>query len=117
MLLTLMGGVLQKAWKAVRTVISSASLMTLLTGDHFKCHCSAVAIIIHNNKDDFHLWGLPEASHHVCEISNEFGSVDVTQLETWIFHLFNLLYNSIIFMLAMLNWRTSLHEDRVHEWL
>jgi hypothetical protein len=75
MLLILMGAVQQKA---VRTVISSVSLMTLLTSDHLKCHCSAVAISIQYDKADYHFWGLHEASHHVCEISNEFSSFDVT---------------------------------------
>jgi hypothetical protein len=77
MLLILMGDVQQKA---VGTVISSASLMTLLTSNHLKCHCSAVAISIQYNKADYYLWGLHEASHHVCEISNEFSSFDVTRL-------------------------------------
>jgi hypothetical protein len=74
MLLVLMGDVQQKA---VRTVISSASLMTLLTSDHLKCHCSAVAISI---QAGYHLWGLYEASHHVCEINKEYSSFDVTRL-------------------------------------
>jgi hypothetical protein len=72
-----MGDVQQKA---VRTVISSMSLMTLLTSDHLKCYCSTVAVSIQYNKADYHLWGLREASHHVCEISNEFSSFDVTRL-------------------------------------
>jgi hypothetical protein len=62
MLLILMGDVQQKA---VRTVISSASLMTLLTSDHLKCHCSAVAISFQYNKAVYHLWGLHKALHHV----------------------------------------------------
>jgi hypothetical protein len=77
MLLMLMGDVQQTA---VRTVISSVSLMAMLKSDHVKCHCSAVAISIRCNKADYHLQGLHEASHHVCEISNEFSSFDVTRL-------------------------------------
>jgi hypothetical protein len=57
MLLIPMGDVQQKA---VRTVISSVSLMTLLTSDHLKCHCSAVAISIPYHKADYHLCGLHE---------------------------------------------------------
>jgi hypothetical protein len=104
--------------KAVRTVISSASLMTLLTSDHLKCHCSAVAISIQFNKADHHLWGLHEASHHVCVKSamnsahlmlHDFDLTFTRNLDQWfkisgIFHLSRLLYNAI--MLAMLNWHT-----------
>lgn len=38
-----------KALKAVSRVISSASLMTELTGDHLKCVGSAVTVASQNN--------------------------------------------------------------------
>jgi hypothetical protein len=68
MLLILMGDVQQKA---VRTVISSASLMTLLTSDHLKCHCSAVAISIQYHKADCHLWVCMKP--HIISVRNEQG--------------------------------------------
>jgi hypothetical protein len=82
MLLILMGDVQQKA---VRTVISSASLMTLLTSDHLKCHCSAVAISIQYNKADYHLWGLHKALHHVLNQQRIFSSFDVARLRPYIY--------------------------------
>jgi hypothetical protein len=58
--------------KAVGTIISSVSLMTLLTSDHLKCHCSAVAISIQYHKADYHLCSLPEAlQSSVCEVGGE----------------------------------------------
>jgi hypothetical protein len=44
-----------------------------------KCHCSAVAISIQYHKVDHHLCGLHEAlQSSVCEISGEFGLLNVT---------------------------------------
>jgi hypothetical protein len=69
MLLILMGDVQQKALKAVRTVISSASLMTLLTSDHLKCHCSAVVIGIQYDKADCRMWICMKP--HIISVRNE----------------------------------------------
>jgi hypothetical protein len=66
MLPLLTGDAQQKALKAVRTVISSASLMTLLTSDHLKCHCSAVAISIQFLETDYHFGGLHKTTYHQC---------------------------------------------------
>jgi hypothetical protein len=74
-----MGDVQQKA---VRTVISSVSLMTLLTSDHLKCHCSAVAISIPYHKADYHLCGLHEAlQSSVCEVSGEYSSLKLHDID------------------------------------
>jgi hypothetical protein len=71
-----MGDVQQEA---LRTVISSVSLMTLLTSDHLKCHCSAVAVSILYHKADYHLCGLYEAlQSSVREVSGECRSLNVT---------------------------------------
>jgi hypothetical protein len=56
----------KEAYKAVRTVISSVSLMTPLTSDHLKCHCSAVAISSQFLETDYHFVGLHETTYHQC---------------------------------------------------
>jgi hypothetical protein len=53
-----------KASKAVRTVVSSVSLMTLLTSDHLECCCSAVMICIQYHEPEQLLWCQHESTNH-----------------------------------------------------
>jgi hypothetical protein len=59
--------------------------MTLLTSDHLKCHCSAVAISIQFLENDYHFVGLHETTYHQC-VKRAVNSAQ------WVLHDFDLIF-------------------------
>jgi hypothetical protein len=72
----MMDDVQWKASEAVRTVVSTASLMTLLASDHFEFRFSKVLIFIQYQKLEQNLWCLRETSDH----QHEKPTVDLANL-------------------------------------